>query len=183
MSDRFQAVLAEIAAAIGAKKIRSGERAMKFGRGEDLDEFTLLIRKGFYTLGEHSGRPVNLDFRASGEIEIDVNTSDRARFRIQRNGFLARLTSFFGRAVKTGDDDFDRAYLVQEEGGVPLDDIVADPGFATAVRSIEPFQQLVAKDRILECVFVYDRETLTAEDVMRRLDAASDLATLLESAS
>lgn len=182
MSERFRAVLEEVAAAIGAKKIRSGEKAMKFGRGDDFDEMMLLIRKGFSVMGNFSDRAVNLEFRGNSEIEIDVHTSDRARFRIQRNNMVARLGSMFGRRVKTGNPAFDDRLLVQEEGGMRLDEVVTDPAFAAAVENLEPFDVLVAKDRILEGIFVYDRETVTADEVVDRLEGMSKLATLLEAA-
>jgi hypothetical protein len=182
MSETLRRVVEEVAAAIGAKKVRSGENAMKLGRGSEFTSFAFQIRRGLSIMGTFRDRPVNIEFRGGGELEIDLNTADEARFRILRNGFFARMANQFGRTLKTGDEEFDRVHLVKEEGGMSLDPIVADAAFPEAVLALMPFEQLAAKGRILAGIFTYDPEETTADDVTRRLNAMSDLADLLEAA-
>lgn len=132
--------------------------------------------------GTFRGRPVTVYLHRGGEMIISARCEAPCRFRMVPGTLGARLNFLQGRRIMSGDQMFDRQYVIRGSGRCGLDMFFQRSDVTSSMHGLLPFYSLVAEPGSISLASDFDRDEIRADRIMGRLEALAQLADILEEA-
>jgi hypothetical protein len=128
----------------------------------------------------YRGRAIRLDFVYEGELVLDVDVHPPHHLRIRPAGVGARILRLFGirPGHMTGDDDFDRRYLVDDASAEQVRAFLT-PEVKALLARLEPFYRFQLTHKEYRCVkHVPDLAAYPPHQAADDIDVLIDIAAL-----
>jgi len=139
---------------------------------------------GLTVTGTHAGRTVWMTLHAWKELKTAVCHRASCRWLVVRNTPTTRLGFLRGARVATGNQEFDRRYLVRSQGGLDLRLLLERSDIMALLPRLEPFFEVRAEPGLLlHYRNVRQWEQLGAGDILTPLEVLAGLADILEEAA
>lgn len=132
--------------------------------------------------GTFRGRPVTVYFHRGSEMSISARCEAPCRFRMVPNTIGARLNFLQGRRIMSGDQMFDRQYVIRGSGGCGLDMFFQRSDVTSSMHGLLPFYSLTAEPGSISLASDFDRDGIRADRITGNLEALVQLADILEEA-
>ena len=129
--------------------------------------------------GSFRGRPASVGFGGSGDMFLAVRYQGHARLSVCPRRWLDPFGFMRGRRVRSGDERFDRAFVVRTQGNPAPEGLLSDAVVRREVELLMPFRSLVFSRGLLRLDSSYGRvpESLA---IMRKLESVTLLAGMVE---
>lgn len=132
--------------------------------------------------GVHRKRPIFATLFQTGEMKMMVTCKSPCTFRITRNTLGARLNFLMGRKVLSGNEQFDRKYLVRKQSGHDLRLFLQRQDVAEFLDFLQPFYLIHGRSGSCTHLSNFDMNSIRAESVLEILERTIDFAEMLEEA-
>ncbi|MFO8182695.1 MAG: hypothetical protein R6U39_00845 [Candidatus Aegiribacteria sp.] len=132
--------------------------------------------------GTFRGRPVTVYFHRNGEMSISARCEVPCRFRMVPRTLGARLNFLQGRRIMSGDQMFDRQFVIRSAGRCGLDMFFQRSDVTSSMHGLLPFYSLTSEPGSMSLASDFDRDEIRADRIIGRLEALVELADTLEEA-
>ena len=133
-------------------------------------------------VGVHRKRTFSLTLYSSGETTVTVACRSGCRLKISSSTLLARFNFLMGRKIKTGNDSFDRKYVVRIQGRQDIFGFLQRSDVMETILYLMPFYLMNTEPETISLRREFDYHSIRAGTLLELLERTVDLANQIEEA-